>query len=425
MIINDFYNIFLQSTGICTDTRKLEKGNFYIALKGENFNGNKFAKSAIDNGAIAAFVDEKEYENSDNQIFFVENGLTFLQNLAQHHRRKLNIPIISLTGSNGKTTTKELIANCLAQKFNVAFTQGNLNNHIGVPLTLLSINSTHDIAVVEMGANHQKEIEQLCAIAEPDFGYINNFGKAHLEGFGGFEGVIKGKSEMYDYLRNNNKIAFVNLDDKIQKEKSKDIEKITFSFDSNADYLFQRNSKNGYANIIYNQYELNSHLSGVYNENNIAAATTIALHFGISIQEIQKALDLYIPKINRSQEIEKSGFNILLDAYNANPSSMDAALKNFYNKPNSKTVILGDMFELGDSSASEHQQIADLAESLKFEEIYLIGKNFFNTNTSDNIKKFEDRESFITYLESHSINTKNILIKGSRGMALEKILEFI
>ncbi|MXV39028.1 UDP-N-acetylmuramoyl-tripeptide--D-alanyl-D-alanine ligase [Flavobacteriaceae bacterium Ap0902] len=425
MNLEKLYNLFLKSTGVCTDTRQLKKGNLYIALKGDHFDGNKFAQSAIEKGAIAAIVDEENDAIKTSKIYLVEDGLVFLQLLAQHHRRQLKTPIISLTGSNGKTTTKELIATCLSQKFTVAYTQGNLNNHIGVPLTLLKITKEHDFAIVEMGANHQKEIELLCAIAEPDYGYITNFGKAHLEGFGGFEGVVKGKSELYDYLRAHNKTAIVNLDDPIQIEKSEGLDQITFGFDTEAQYNFKQNSKHGYAGISYHGKELESHLSGAYNETNIAAAVTIALYFGIEIEKIQKGLSQYIPKINRSQEIEKSGFLILLDAYNANPSSMEVALSNFSQKSGTKTAILGDMFELGISSAKEHQRISDLAASLNFEQIFLIGENFHHVQAPSSILKFKTREDYIKYLKNNPPKTENILIKGSRGMALEKILEFI
>lgn len=425
MELKEVYKIFLSSTGVCTDTRKLKKGNLYIALKGENFNGNLFAQKAMDDGAIAALVDEKLYENAEKHIYGVKDGLSFLQDLAQYHRRQLSIPIISLTGSNGKTTTKELIANSLKQKYKVAFTQGNLNNHIGVPLTLLSITANHEIAVVEMGANHQKEIEQLCHIAEPDYGYITNFGKAHLEGFGSMEGVIQGKSEMYRYLRNQHKTVFVNQDDSLQTQLTKGIQQITFGFKENASYPFKRNTQHGYAGVIFNQVAINSHLTGSYNENNIAAAITIAFHFGVELNLIQKAIADYIPSINRSQEIEKSGYHIILDAYNANPSSMEAALENFSQKPTPKAVILGDMFELGMAAAEEHQTIAHLAKSFHIDEIYLVGENFAKIKADAAVHQFESRASLIEYLKQHPIKAKHILIKGSRGMALEKILDFI
>ncbi|MGI9527107.1 MAG: UDP-N-acetylmuramoyl-tripeptide--D-alanyl-D-alanine ligase [Weeksellaceae bacterium] len=425
MNLEQLYQIYLKSSGVCTDTRKLSKDNLYIALKGDKFDGNKFAKQAIKDGAIAAIVDDKNQACEDENVYFVEDGLRFLQHLAKHHRRQLKLPIIALTGSNGKTTTKELIATTLSKKFKVCYTQGNLNNHIGVPLTLLDIDSSHDLAVVEMGANHLHEIDQLCAIAEPDYGYITNFGKAHLEGFGGFKGVIQGKSEMYAYLKTHHKTVFVNTDDPIQVNKTMGMNTITFGFDSDATYNFHRSSEAGHAGISYQGKQIMSQLAGEYNENNMAAATTIALHFGVEIHEIISALKEYHPKLNRSQELEKSGHKLLLDAYNANPTSMELALKNFHKANGKKCIILGDMFELGETSDAEHQAISDLAISLNFDEIYLIGTNFSSVKAKEEVKQFMTREDFIQHIKTNPIKADNILIKGSRGVALEKIVEFI
>lgn len=426
MKIEQLYAWFLKSTGICTDTRRIESNNLFFALKGDNFNGNKFAKQAVNNGALAAIVDEKEFADDSKNIFLVENGLNALQELATYHRNQLKIPFIGLTGSNGKTTTKELIATCLSPKYNVAFTKGNLNNHIGVPLTLLSITNEHEMAVIEMGANHQKEIEFLANIAQPDYGYITNFGKAHLEGFGGIEGVIKGKSELYDFLKTNNRRVFVNANDTIQVEKTQAIEKVTFAFEKEADYVFESASQNGLAGINYDKTQILSHLSGSYNEANLAVAVTMALHFGVDIQEIKKAVDNYIPNLNRSQEIEQSGYKILKDAYNANPTSMEAALNNFAKLDGTKAVILGDMFELGESAPEEHQNIAELAISLNFEKLYLIGTEFNSVEINHgNVTQFKTREDFAQHLTENKIPTSRILIKGSRGMALEKLLVVI
>lgn len=426
MKIEQLYSLFTNSTGICTDTRKLKEGNLFIALKGGNFNGNKFALQAIENGASSAIVDEVEFANESQNIFLVENGLKALQKLATYHRNQLNIPFIGLTGSNGKTTTKELIAACLSPKYNVAYTYGNLNNHIGVPLTLLSIKREHTIAVIEMGANHLEEIEALSNIAQPDFGYITNFGKAHLEGFGGVEGVIKGKSELYDFLRQNNRKVFVNADDAIQVEKSENLEAISFSFENKRDYNFQRASNNGLAAITFKNTIIQSHLSGSYNEVNLAAAVTIGLYFGVDILDIKQAVDDYIPNLNRSQEIEKSNYKILMDAYNANPTSMDAALNNFIKLNGTKTVILGDMFELGETSQEEHSAIVRLAIQLGFESVVLIGEAFNNVEISaKNVSQYETRENFAEFLKQNPIKTNRVLIKGSRGMALEKLLEVI
>ena len=424
MKINEIYDWFLKSTGICTDTRQLAKGNLFIALKGDNFNGNKFAEQAIAAGAIASIVDEEIYHNPDSNIFYVQDGLKSLQDLANYHRNQLQIPIIGLTGSNGKTTTKELIAACLEQKYKVAYTQGNLNNHIGVPLTLLSIDHRHQIAVVEMGANHKGEIADLCQIAQPDFGYITNFGKAHLEGFGGYEGVIAGKSELFDYLKSTNKKAFVNADDAMQVEKTVAIDRITFGFENQADYNFERKSADGLAGIFYQNQFITSNLSGTYNEVNLAAAATIAFHFGVEIAQIQDGIATYFPKINRSQEIIKSNVKILLDAYNANPSSMEAALQNFDNLDGTKTVILGDMFELGELSQTEHHNIIKLATILNFEHIYAIGKEFMQVKlVHPKFFHFPTKEIFLEFIQENPIESARILIKGSRGMALETLVD--
>ena len=426
MNVKEFYPLFLTSTGICTDTRKVEKGNIFIALKGDNFNGNEFADQAQKGGALACIVDEATFAQPDQNIFLVENGLKFLQELAHYHRTHLNIPIIGLTGSNGKTTTKELMAACLEVKYKVAYTIGNFNNHIGVPLTILGMNASHEMGVIEMGANHLGEIEELCQIANPNYGYITNFGKAHLEGFGSEEGVIIAKSELYQFLEKTNGTAFINVDDPIQVDKTKNLTSISFSFKENADYIFKRTSQNGLASIQYINTSLPTHLSGNYNEPNIAAAASIALHFGVSAIEIQKALASYHPNLNRSQEIEKDGRKILLDAYNANPTSMEAALRNFATLEGTKTVILGDMFELGETSDQEHHHIAKLATELKFEQIILIGHMFQHVKlVHPNIHQFRSRDVFMEHMKQHKIDTGRILIKGSRGMALEKVVDFI
>ena len=414
MEISKIHKLFLNSSGITTDTRSIENKSIFFALKGENFNGNKFASEALQKGASFVIIDEKEFK-IDERTLLVENVLETLQTLANFHRYFLNIPIISLTGSNGKTTTKELINAVLSKKFNTTATLGNLNNHIGVPLTLLSMNKNTEIGIVEIGANHQKEIEFLCNIAQPDFGYITNFGKAHLEGFGGIEGVIKGKSELYDYLRSNSKKVFVNEKDDLQKEKSKGIDKITLT--SNIEFL----SADPFVQLQYGNTIIHSNLIGVYNATNIIAAVTIGEYFKISNAEIVSAIENYTPTNNRSQIIEKENFQIILDAYNANPSSMKVALENFHLlKKENKTVILGDMFELGDSSLVEHQNIVDLAESLNFEKIIIVGEHFYKTKASKSLK-YKDFEAFKTSFRP--IPNSNLLIKGSRGMALERTLD--
>lgn len=427
MNIQDIYNIFLQCDGIITDTRKITPNSLFVALKGENFDANTFAEEALQKGAKYTIIDNPKYK-IDERTILVKDSLTTLQELAKHHRKTLNLPIVALTGSNGKTTTKEIFNVVLNQKFKTKATVGNLNNHIGVPLTLLSFDKTTEIGIVEMGANHQKEIEFLCDIAQPDFGYITNFGKAHLEGFGGVEGVIKGKSEMYDYLSKNNKTTIVNLDDPIQVEKTQNIKKITFGLNKpDADLNIAEIKADPFVKIAFEDTQIQSHLIGIYNANNINAAITIGKHFSISNEDIKKAIESYIPENNRSQLVNKNTNEIILDAYNANPSSMRVALENFFqlSKPN-KVAILGDMFELGKESNYEHKEIVNLVLKNENTHCYFIGKDFYkHKNNSDNFHFYENFEEFAKILENNPFENKLILIKGSRGMKLERTLDYL
>ncbi|WP_372793001.1 UDP-N-acetylmuramoyl-tripeptide--D-alanyl-D-alanine ligase [Lutibacter sp.] len=417
MNIEQLYKLYTETYLVDTDTRKIRKGSIYFALKGENFNGNKFAVEALNNGANYAIIDEEEFNTHQNTIL-VDNVLKTLQKLANFHRQKLNIPIISLSGSNGKTTTKELINAVLSEKYKTTATFGNLNNHIGVPLTLLTMTPTTEIGIVEMGANHLKEIDSLCKIAAPNYGYITNFGKAHLEGFGSVEGIIEGKSELYNFLRNNNGIAFINSDDALQVKQSTGIHSITFNKNS-----IQFIEANPFVKVQFRNTIIESKLIGKYNFNNIAAAITIGNYFKVSEEQIKNAIESYIPTNNRSQIIEKGTSKIILDAYNANPSSMQAALENFNELHNTnKVVILGDMFELGNESKNEHQKIAELATSFNFQKVFLIGKAFSTTHVK-NAFIYDSFEGFKTSNKNLSIENSTILIKGSRGMALERILD--
>ena len=424
MNTQSIFELFLKYKKVTTDTRKIEKNSIFFALKGANFNGNQFANQAIKEGAIAAIVDEKEYEDASKNIFYVNDGLTALQDVARAYRNYLKIPFIGLTGSNGKTTTKELIAATLQEKYKVHYTFGNLNNHIGVPLTILSIPSDTEIAVIEMGANHQKEIELLCTISRPDYGYITNFGKAHLEGFGGVEGVIKGKSELYDFLRTKNKTAFVNLEDKIQVEKTEDFNRITFGIHSGQYIITPIQEQSDYLAVEVNGIRIQTNLTGSYNFSNISCAIAMGQHFDLTLYQIKKGIENYTPTNHRSQIIEREHYTIVMDAYNANPSSMEASLKNFSTFEGSKTVILGDMFELGASSEDEHNNIANQAINYGFDQIYLLGQHFMKTTvTSDRIKKFENRKDFEDYVKSNFEYSDNVLIKGSHGMRLDLLTE--
>lgn len=424
MTLEQLHTLFLKHPTVCTDTRKITEGCIFFALKGPNFNGNTFAGEAIENGAAYVVIDEEQYKRSGKHLLFGD-VLETLQKLSTFHRNYSSAKVISLTGSNGKTTTKELINVVLSKKYRTIATQGNLNNHIGVPLTLLSIKPDTEIAIVEMGANHQREIAFLSSIAQPDFGYITNFGKAHLEGFGGVEGVIKGKSELYDYLILNNKYVFLNADDSIQKRKLEFYtKKIGFSIEDHQYYIIKFLGANPFVIIEFENEKVETQLIGKYNFSNCCAAILMGKYFNVPIEDIKNAIESYRPQNNRSQIIDKKDFRIILDAYNANPSSMKVALENFeiVDAPK-KYLFLGDMFELGKDAEKEHQTIVDYTKELGFTDVYLIGENFSKTQTL--FKKFNSFEDLKKNINTTSLDRGNVLIKGSRGMALERILEFL
>lgn len=396
----------------------------FFALKGENFDGNKYAEKALELGAKYAVIDDESFKHIPKTIL-VNNVLETLQKLSTFHRVSLNIPIISLTGSNGKTTTKELINTILSQKYNTTATVGNLNNHIGVPLTLLSMNRETEIGIVEMGANHQKEIEFLCNIARPDYGYVTNFGKAHLEGFGGVKGVIKGKSEMYDYIHRLGKRIFINANDPIQVNKTKKANVYTFGNSvSGTDISINFVEAQPFVSCVFRNLIIQSQLIGEYNFNNISAAIAIGNYFKVKPEEIKTAIENFVPKNNRSQIIIKESNKIILDAYNANPSSMRAALVSFDKQPGNKIAILGDMFELGKEAKLEHQNIASLALSLNINQIFFVGKHFYDSKiNSEKSTQCDTFEIFKDEFDFSKIEDTTILIKGSRGMALERVIE--
>ncbi|RDK84295.1 UDP-N-acetylmuramoyl-tripeptide--D-alanyl-D-alanine ligase [Marinirhabdus gelatinilytica] len=420
------HQLFLESSGICTDTRKITKNCLFFALRGDNFNGNTFTQEALDKGAYKVVIDDLGFHKNTGETILCRNVLEQLQKLATFHRNYLKVPIVALTGSNGKTTTKELINAVLATSFKTTATAGNLNNHIGVPLTLLSMSAETEIGIVEMGANHLKEIAQLCKIALPDYGYITNFGKAHLEGFGSLEGVIKGKTELYAHLQKNNKLIFVNANDPQQVEISKPLSKYTFG-DSNQDCYVALKNATGNVIVQYKGADIKSNLVGLYNFHNIAAAIAIGDYFKVSAEKIKEAIEGYIPQNNRSQIIQQNGHTILLDAYNANPTSMMAALENFKQaEGHNKIMILGDMFELGVEAEAEHQAITDYLAEHKFGKAYLVGENFSKTETTaTHITKHRDFETFKNALIAEKLDKNTILIKGSRGMALERSLALL
>ena len=423
MEIGSIHKIFLKSNGVSTDSRKVKKNDIYFSLKGPNFNGNEFAKSAIEKGACYAIVDQKEYV-IDKSYILVEDCLKTLQNLANYHRKNSKAKIIGLTGSNGKTTSKELIFSVLKNKFKTIATTGNLNNHIGVPLTLLSIKEDTEIAIIEMGANHLKEIETLSNIADPDYGYITNFGKAHLEGFKNLEGVIKGKSELYNHLINKSRLIFINNRDKKQVELTKEYSnKFTFG-EQNSDSIFSVKSINPTINISIDNILIETNLFGQYNIDNIAAAICIGKYFNLDNENIKAGIERYIPENNRSQIIKKGSNKIILDAYNANPTSMQLALSSFNDmKEGKKIVFIGDMFELGENSHQMHQEIVYTVEKMNFDQTFIIGDLFNKTKHSSNIKSFKNLNDLKGNMDE--ISNSAILIKGSRGMKLENILDFI
>lgn len=424
MTIEQIHQLFLKFPQVCTDTRKISKNCFFFALKGDNFNGNEYAAEALKKGAAYAVIDEGKTAGNANLIL-VKDVLTTLQNLAQFHRNYCKAKVIGLTGSNGKTTTKELITNVLSKKYKTIATKGNLNNHIGVPLTLLSIAPDTEIAIVEMGANHPKEIDFLCQLAMPDYGYITNFGKAHLEGFGSEEGVIKAKSELYDYLTSHDKSIFFNADDPIQKNKlGSVVKKFGYSQDDNQFFNIKLIGADPFVQIAVDNTNISTQLVGRYNFTNCCAAILIGKYFNVDIVKIKDGLENYAPQNNRSQIINKNGHHIILDAYNANPTSMTAALESFQQlKADHKIIFLGDMFELGKTAEKEHQDISDLAMEMKFDQVYLIGENFFKTKS--NLNKYKSFEQLMELLTNNTLDHATILIKGSRGMALERILDFL
>ena len=416
------YNIFRDAVGVSIDSRTLKSGELFFALSGNNFNGNQFAKQALNRGAIAVIVDE-DIPFDDKRILRVESTLKTLQRLSMEHRRKLGTTIIALTGSNGKTTTKELIYSVLSSTFTTVATRGNLNNHIGVPLTLLSLKEDTEIGVVEMGANSPGEIALLSNIAKPNAGLITNFGKAHLEGFGSLQGVVKAKTELYDYLKNSNGLIFANADDPKIMEQLKGQEPITYGTDSLASVYATLSTEKNQVCIELNELKIQTQLSGDYNGYNALAAYAIGRHFLVSPQNAKRALESYIPDNNRSQLISKKNIRITLDAYNANPTSMYAALASFSKKEGKKIAILGQMNELGKHTENEHKELVDWIKNSPLDDCYWVGSAFAVFVSAD--KYFSDVNQAIDYFSKTSIGQASLLIKGSRSLTLEKLVNVI
>ncbi len=431
MIISELYKVFIKHPFISTDSRSIKKGYLFWALKGENFNGNNFIKKAIEKGASFVITDDNNYK-SNNKCIYVDDSLLALQQLAKYHRIKLGLPIIAITGTNGKTTTKELIHIVLKKKYKVKATKGNYNNHIGVPLTLLSFNNETEIGIVEMGANHQNEIEFLCNIAIPDYGIITNIGKAHLEGFGTFEVLIKTKAELYEAINKKNAKLFINNDNELLKKLIKDQEVITYGTSEN-DFCFGKIiSAEPFLkfSIGANLTLIKTNLIGKYNFENLLAAACVGKYFKINNEKIKQAIEEYVPNNNRSQIIKKGNLNIILDAYNANPTSMGMAIDNFINiKSQKKVLILGDMFELGDKSDIEHLKILETLTSLEKNnnniQIFIAGLIFNKLNTNKNIHSYKTTEELIKSISQIQFHDTWFLIKGSRGMKLENVVENI
>jgi UDP-N-acetylmuramoyl-tripeptide--D-alanyl-D-alanine ligase len=431
MNIQELYSIFIQYPIISTDSRQIIKGSLFFALKGDNFDGNKFAIDALNKGAAYSVVDNPEFSKNDKCIL-VDDVLATMQNLATYHRKQLKIPVIGITGTNGKTTTKELLNAVLSTKYKTVSTLGNLNNHIGVPLTLLSIPFDCEMAIIEMGANHIGEIEGLCNIAMPTYGIITNIGKAHLEGFGSFEGVVKAKTELYNYIDTNNGIIFYNNDNDLLLEHANKLrcKTITYGNNNNASLRGSVVSSDPYLKCIVNfepknPINIDTAMFGAYNFENVMAASAIGAYFNVPYNLISSAIMNYQPSNNRSQlKFEKT--NVLLcDYYNANPSSMEVAIKNFSNSNidnKAKVLILGAMKELGENSKYEHEKLIKMLEFYNFNEVYLVGNEF----TSCNIKKFKhfnDSVSMSNYLTMNKLTNRYVLIKGSRAARLEKVVD--
>lgn len=424
-MIEQIYKLYSQKYRVTTDSRKIDDGCVFVALKGEHFDGNDFAyQVANDNIAACVIADRKDLPYHE-RLFIVDDSLTALQQLAKIHRERCGIPVIAITGTNGKTTTKELIAAVLSKKYNIIYTQGNFNNHLGLPLTLLQIRPETEIAVVEMGANHPGEIAQLCSIAQPDFGIITNIGKAHIEGFGSFEGVVKTKNELYQYLKTKDESqktkVFVNGNNDLLMQLSEGMDRVVYEA---KDERLKAKDRSPFLEVEWNGKNIKTNLVGDYNYENVMAAITIGRHFKVEDELIIEALESYCPTNNRSQYIKTDKNEIVMDAYNANPTSMSHSIKNFRNiSGDEHLLILGDMRELGHESAEEHHKIIMLLKELDFKNVMLVGEEFKKVN--DCYDSYTDIDELVEHIKENDISGCKILVKGSRGVRLEKVINLL
>ena len=431
MRTEELYRCFEQSTGVTTDTRKCSEGMMFVALKGEHFDGNSYAKSALEQGCAYAVIDNAAYADpADERIILVEDALRALQQLARYHRRRLGTPIVGITGTNGKTTTKELVATVLKQRYRVLYTQGNLNNHIGVPLTLLGLTREHEMAVVEMGANHPGDIKELVEIAEPDYGLITNVGMAHLQGFGSLEGVIRTKGELYDYLRTTERrTVFLNTDNVHLRNIAEGLEAVNYGQTAEAEVRGEIIACDPYLRFRWRRgegawHEVATQLIGSYNMDNALCAIAVGCYFGVPEEAVSAALAGYVPQNNRSQLTRTAHNTLVVDAYNANPTSMKAALDNFARMEVSrKMAILGDMKELGEATATAHQEVVDRLAACGFDEVWLVGEAFARTQHTQ--RTFPDVEAVKAALQEAMPENCCILIKGSNSMKLASLVAYL
>lgn len=422
--IERIYELYKGAYTVTTDSRTITPGCVFVALKGEHFDGNDFALKVAEEGIAACVIADRPDLPKHNRLFVVNDSLKALQELAKHHREKLGLPIIGITGTNGKTTTKELVSAVLSKKYNIVYTQGNFNNQLGVPLTLLKIKPEVELAVVEMGASHPGDIDELTNLGEPDYGMITNIGRAHLRDFGGYEGVIKTKNEMYQYIAAHKGLLFVNEDNDLLMGLAKDIDKVTYGTCQGAGTKGKILSANPYLSVEWNGYKIDTQLVGDYNFENVMAAICIGKYFKVDDKDIVEALSSYCPTNNRSQVIETGKNRVIMDAYNANPTSMSHAIRNFRNICSDHNVlILGDMLELGEESEKEHKAIIQLLKELRFQLVFLVGSEFAKVASNSTYFTVNDVDKLIRYITLNPISGYDILVKGSNGIHLNKIID--